>query len=132
MVKLAAFDFVISYRLGKMNLADTLSHRPDYEGKMIKLNELLFLLQKKLALLGLKIENALDEYMNMLYLGIVRIIANLDLQNKKIIKLASLMCGDSNAPVQCSVVILGMTANMIDIYIINLCNKAELLRIRNS
>ena len=98
-VKLAAFDFMISHRSGKTNPADTLSCRPDYEGKIIELNRLLPLLQKKLALLGLKIENALDEHMNILHSDIVRIIVNLDLRNRKVIRLASLICGDSNASV---------------------------------
>ena len=98
-VKLAAFDFMISHRLGKTNLADALSRRPDYEGKTIELNGLLPLLQKKLALLGPKIKNAPGEYMNVLHSGIARIIANLDLRNRKIARLVFLMCGDSNASV---------------------------------
>ena len=131
-IKLAAFDFVISHRLGKMNPVDALSHRLDYEGKTIKLNGLLSLLQKKLALLGLKIENALGEHMNVLHSDIARIIANLDLRNRKVARLAFLMCKDNNTPVQYSVAALDMTANMINAYTINSCNKAELLRIRNS
>ena len=115
-----------------MNPADVLSRRPDYKGKTIELNGLLPSLQKKLALLGLKIENASDKYMNVLHSGIARIITNLDLRNRKVARLASLMCRDNNAPVWCSVAVLGMTANMIDAHTINSCNKAKLLRIRNS
>ena len=115
-----------------MNLINTLSCRLDYKGKIIELNRLLPLLQKKLALLSPKIENTLDEYMNVLHSDIIRIIANLDLRNKKVIRLAFLIYGDSNAPIQCSIAALNMMANMINAYTINSCNKVELLRIRNS
>ena len=87
---------MISYKLEKTNPADALSYHSDYKGKIIKLNKLLSLLQKKLALLGLKIENAPDEHINMLHLDIIRIIVNLDLQNRKIIRLASLIYRKGN------------------------------------
>ena len=132
MIKLAVFDFMILYRLRKTNPADILSYCLNYKGKIIELNKLLSLLQKKLVFLGLKIENALDKYINILYSDIIRIITNLDLQNRKIIRLASLIYRDNNASVQYSVAVLDIIVNMINAYIINSYNEAELLRIRNS
>ena len=85
-----------------------------------------------MALLDQKIENAPDEHMNVLHADITKIITNLDLQNRKIARLASLMCRDNHAPILCSVSALGMTADMIEAHATDLCNKAELLRIRNS
>ena len=47
---LAAYDFVISHRPGKMNPADAPSRRPDYAGEDQGLRTLLPTLQRKLAL----------------------------------------------------------------------------------
>ena len=70
---------MISHKLRKINLADILFYCLNYKGKIIELNRLLSLLQKKLALLDLKIENVFDKYINILHSDIVRIIINLDL-----------------------------------------------------
>ena len=49
---LTYYNFVITYRLGKTNPADTLSRRPNYVGVTKAVNELLPTLYKKLAIMS--------------------------------------------------------------------------------
>ena len=51
-ISLSPYNFVISYRAGKTNSADTPSRRPDYKSENTVFSKLLPTLQQKLAVLG--------------------------------------------------------------------------------